>query len=145
MARERVLLALANADCRKIYSSVLAFDGFVVDSASTVADVLTRIAGGHFDLIVADLYLPSSEDECLIRVLRASPATAHLPVIVLSGWTTESHRRLAMDMGAERFLPLPLRPRELSTIIGSILGEILAPSSSPPIGNDAPRPLTNGV
>jgi two-component system, OmpR family, phosphate regulon response regulator OmpR len=146
MTRERVLLAHGNADCQKIYGSVLTFDGYEVESAMDVASVLDRLAKGHFDLIISDLYLPSSEDECLIRVLRGSGATAHIPVIVLSGWTTEFHRRLAMDMGAEQFLPIPIRPSELSAVVAAVLGRSATPAvPSLPRGNDVQRPLTNGV
>jgi DNA-binding response OmpR family regulator len=146
MARERVLLAHGNADCQKIYGSVLTFDGYEVEAATDVPGTLALLASGHFDVVVSDLYLPNAGDECLIRVLRGSSETAHLPVIVLSGWTTEQHRRLAMDMGAEHYLPLPIRPRELSAIVGAVLGRgDVGALPALPRGNDIERPLTNGV
>lgn len=146
MRHERILLAHGNADCQTIYGSVLTFDGYQVETARDVPGALERLASGHFDVIISDLYLPNAGDECLIRVLRGSSETAHLPVIVLSGWITELHRRLAMDMGAEQFLALPIRPRELSTIVATILGRRETPVlPSLPRGNDIERPLTNGV
>lgn len=122
MERPRVLLAHANADCRKIYGTVLGFDGYAVDTASDLESAVSHIATGRYDVIVSDLYLPSAGDECLIRVLKSMELGSHLPVVVLTGWMTEPHRRLAMDQGAERFLALPIRPSELSAVIDQVLG-----------------------
>ena len=146
MSRERVLLAHGNVDCQKIYGSVLAFEGYEVGSATDIASALRLLATSHFDLIISDLYLPSDADECLLRVLRASSETSHIPVIVLSGWSTEAHQRLAMELGAEQFLPIPMRPRELSAIVAAVLGRRpTSTSPSLPRGNDVQRPLPNGV
>ena len=56
---------------------------------------------------------------------------AHVPFVVLTGWATEPHRRLAMELGVDQFLPLPVRPRELLAIVSSILGpDFRAPAST---------------
>src|SRR5690242_12767254 len=104
MTGARVLLAHGNADCLTIYGSILAFDGFVVESVTGVAAALDSLASAHTDVVVTDLYIPGSGDECLIRVMKASPALAHIPVVVLTGWTTPQHREFAFDLGAEHFL-----------------------------------------
>lgn len=122
MTGTRVLLAHGNADCLTIYGSVLAFDGFVVESVSSIAAALAALSSAHFDAIVTDLYIPGSGDECLIRVLKASSLVAHVPVIVLTAWTTPQHRALALDQGAERFLPIPVKPKDLSAIIADLTG-----------------------
>ena len=122
MTGARVLLAHGNADCITIYGSVLAFDGFVVESVSSIAAAQALLASSHFDVIVTDLYIPGAGDECLIRVLKASPLFGHVPVIVLTAWTTPQHRELACEQGAVRFLPIPLKPKELSAIVADVAG-----------------------
>ena len=57
MARPRVLLAHGNADCRKIYGSVLTHEGYEVDMSSDLETALSHLGRGHCDVIVADLYL----------------------------------------------------------------------------------------
>jgi CheY-like chemotaxis protein len=146
MTGARVLLAHGNADCLTIYGSVLAFDGFVVESVGTIAAALTSLASAHFDVVVTDLYIAGSEDQCLIRVLRASPRFAYLPVVVLTGWTTPLHRALAFDHGAECFLPLPVKPRELSAIIADITGTARSTDASIlPTPTSPARQLSNGI
>jgi CheY-like chemotaxis protein len=123
MEKQRVLLAHGNADCRKIYGMVLAVDGYSVDVAEDMPAALAQLKSSRYDAVITDLYLIADDgDECLIRLMRASPTEAHLPVIVLTGWTTEAHQQLAMSFGADRFLSLPIRPRELSSVLADVLG-----------------------
>lgn len=121
MPGPRVLLAHGNADCRRIYGSVLTHEGYEVDESSDLDSAVAYLARGHHDVIVADLYLFGGADECLLRVVKASHAAAHIPFIVLTGWTTEPHRQLAFALGVDHFLPLPVRPRELLALIASVL------------------------
>lgn len=123
MAKGRILLAHGNADCQTIYGSALVHDGYFVDIVVNVESALQNLASASYDLVVADLYLPSAGDECLIRRMRHLPRAAHLPVVVLTGWTTEPHRRVAMDEDADDFLALPTRPRDLVATVASLLDQ----------------------
>ena len=146
MAKGRVLVAHGNLDCLKIYGSVLAFDGYTVEIASDGDTAIRLIAAGSFDLVVTDLYLQSVVDECLVRQIRARDFSAHLPVVVITGWTTDQHRRVAMNEGADAFLPLPLRPRELLDAIDSLLVESHGPISVLRSMSEPPQPtITNGL
>src|SRR5689334_5966420 len=135
MPGPRVLLAHGNADCLRIYGGVLTHEGYEVDAAADCDSALSHLAHGHHDVIVADLYLFGDADECLLRVVKATRIAAHIPFIVLTGWTTEPHRRLALELGVDYFLPLPVRPRELLALLSSVL-------DAPEIG--APRGLRIG-
>ena len=123
MAKGRILLAHGNPDCQTIYGSVLVYEGFDVDIAGDADSALRRLSIATYDLVVTDLYLGSTDDECLIRRLRREPRSAHLPVVVLTSWTTESHRRVAADENADDFLGLPTRPRDLVDCVVSLLGK----------------------
>jgi DNA-binding response OmpR family regulator len=121
MAKGRVLLAHGNSDCQKIYGSVLTYEGYYVEVVDDGEVAFNALATLHFDLVVSDLYLKASADECLLRRVRASSFGVHLPFVVITGWTTEPHRRLASDEQADAFLPLPVRPRQLVEIVADLL------------------------
>jgi DNA-binding response OmpR family regulator len=127
MAKGRVLLAHGNADCRKIYGSVLTFDGYDVEVVSEGDRAMQLLAALPFDAVVTDLYLPSAVDECLVRQIRAQVFSSHLPVVVISGWTTDLHQELARSEGADIFLPLPLRPRDLLGVVEHLLEQSKGP------------------
>jgi len=146
MAKARILLAHGNADCQTIYGSVLRHDGYDVDVASDVESALVRLARVSYDLVVADLYLESSADECLLRRMRHAPFAAHLPVVVLTGWSSDSHRQLAMDEDADEFLPLPTRPRELVDRVDAIIGQPRRETrAAERASRDKDRPIANGI
>ena len=123
MAKGRILLAHANRDCQTIYGSVLAYEGFEVDVAEDTDSALRLLSAKPYDAVVADLYIASTGDEFLLRRLRREPHSLNLPVVVLTGWTTDAHRRLAIDEDADEFLALPTRPRELVDAVVAVLGK----------------------
>ena len=127
MPVQRILLAHENADCRRIFGSALTYEGYAVAEVTGCELALETLRSNHFDLVVSDLYLRSTGDECLVRRIRGEPALAALPVIVLSGWSTDPHRRLAMDEGADAFFPLPVSPRELMTVVHDLLAPRVPP------------------
>ena len=145
MPRPRVLLAHGNTDCRKIYGSVLAHEGYEIDLSSDLESALSCLASGHYDVIVADLYLFGADDECFLRVVKGSRIAAHIPFIVLTGWTTEPHHELAVELGADYFLPLPVRPRELLAFLSDLV-EPPAVSTLPslPASNPNDHSIANG-
>lgn len=129
MAKGRVLLAHGNTDCLKIYGSVLTFDGYVVEVTSDGDTAMRLLASIPFDAVVTDLYVQSAEDECLLRLIRAREFSAHLPVVIITGWTTDQHQRVAIHERADAFLPLPLRPRDLLDVVNGLLVVPHAPLS----------------
>jgi DNA-binding response OmpR family regulator len=129
-----------------IYGSVLAHEGYEVDTASDLASALSYLARSHHDVIVADLYLSGEDDECLLRLVKGSRVAAHIPFIVVTGWTTETHRRLALELGVDYFLPLPVRPRELLALLASVLAPTdVRPPRGLQIDKPSDHPVANGL
>jgi CheY-like chemotaxis protein len=123
MGRGRILLAHGNLDCQTIYSSVLVHSGYAVQIVDTVDEALERLAGGGYDAVLSDLHLDSAgdSDDCLVRRLRLSPFGAHLPALVLTAWTMEGDRQLAHDIGADRFLAMPVTPQQVVAAVEELL------------------------
>ncbi|HKW49220.1 MAG TPA: response regulator, partial [Gemmatimonadaceae bacterium] len=115
---------------------VLAYEGFEVDVADDTDSALRLLGTKVYDAVVADLYLYSTDDELLLRRLRRE--SANLPVVVLTSWTTEAHRRLALAEDADDFLPLPTRPHELVDAVVAVLDKRRrqTPPSTVPVQDD---------
>ena len=75
----------------------------------------------RFDLVVLDLMLPGEDGLALCRTLRANPATAQLPVLMLTARGEELDRILGLEMGADDYLTKPFIPREMLARIRAIL------------------------
>lgn len=135
MTRQRLLLAYENADCLKIYGSVLEFAGYDVALAESGDQAFATLLGSAFDLLITDLYLSGANDQCFVRRVRRQMGWGYLPIIVLTGWSTAPHRRLALEEGADLFLPMPLGPRQLLQAVRDLLGTGAEGVAAPP-----PRP-----
>ena len=132
MAGQRVLLVHDNADCRRIYGAALSHEGYevaVTEDGDEALDQFSR-APSSWSLIVTDLFVRSRVDECFPRLLKRAPVDGHPrpPVVVLSAWSTEEHRRLANDEGADAYFPLPVPPSDFLIVVHDLLAPEPPPS-----------------
>ena len=110
--RARVLVVDDNADLRD-YIKILLSEAYEV---STAVDGLAALEAVHAripDIVVSDVMMPRLDGFALVRELRADPATASLPVILLSARAGEEAAVEGLDTGADDYLVKPFAAREL--------------------------------
>jgi DNA-binding response OmpR family regulator len=73
------------------------------------------------DLIILDLMLPEMDGFTVCEMLQRSPATAHIPIIMLTAWSSELSRIISLQTGAKDYIPKPFSPRELMLRVKSVL------------------------
>jgi DNA-binding response OmpR family regulator len=73
------------------------------------------------DLVVLDLMLPGLDGLEVCRRLRADPASAALPVIMLTAKADEVDRVVGLEIGADDYLVKPFSPKELVARVRAIL------------------------
>ena len=83
--------------------------------------LLGAAEGTDPDLIILDLRLPGSNGIELLEELRADSELAAVPVLVLTGSVQQSDRDAAYAAGADGFLPKPFSPRQLATLVESLV------------------------
>ncbi|WP_229505683.1 response regulator [Massilia genomosp. 1] len=66
-------------------SMLLEAHGFEVEIAASGAQALSRIRAGRFDLVISDCVMPGMSGPELSDSLKADPATAQLPILLMSG------------------------------------------------------------
>ena len=82
---------------------------------------LERLSGGMIDLVVCDIVMPGMDGYELCRRLRAAPATALLPVILVTSLDPQSERVKAIEAGADDFLAKPVNWAELFARVKRLL------------------------
>lgn len=82
---------------------------------------LRAIAERLPNLVILDLNLPVISGTEVCRVLRSRPATAHLPIIMLTARTAESDRVSGLDLGADDYVTKPFSLRELGARVRAVL------------------------
>jgi CheY-like chemotaxis protein len=71
-----------------------------------------------FDAVITDIRMPGYDGNTLCRQLRSSPTTENLVIIATSASVFADDQRLALDCGANDFLPKPVMEEELFEILG---------------------------
>ena len=72
-------------------------------------------------LILLDIMLPGMDGMEILKKLRATPATAHIPVIMASAKGTEYDKVLVLDLGADDYLAKPFGMMEMVSRIRAVL------------------------
>jgi len=122
VAVARVLVVEDEADVANLVKHALERGGDAqVDIAATATGALDAVAKAPPDLVVLDLNLPGLDGTEVCRLLRARPATATMPIIMLTARTEESDRVLGLDLGADDYITKPFSPRELAARVRAVL------------------------
>ena len=109
----RVLVIEDQPDIQIVLTRMLQAAGFEVALAGDGDAGLALALREPFDAVVLDLMMPRMLGYEVIQHLRAAPATADLPIVVLSAKTYASDQRKALEMGASIFVPKPPQQAEL--------------------------------
>ncbi len=100
--------------------------GYEVLTASSGRQALETVYTRHPDLVLLDLMLPDIDGFGVCEILRSDPATAAIPIIIVSAWSTHDARDLGFECGVLDYVTKPFSPQELITRVKRLL------SPSPP-------------
>ena len=101
-----------NADMRRYVLRLLA-GSYTVEAVADGAAALDAVRRQPPDLILSDVMMPRLDGFGLLKELRADPATAGVPVILLSARAGEESRVEGVEAGADDYLVKPFSAREL--------------------------------
>ena len=82
---------------------------------------LDQIFASRPDAVILDLLLPGRNGLEILREVRAEPATADLPVLVLTARGAEMDKLLGFEHGADDYLTKPFSPREVVARVRALL------------------------
>ena len=119
--RPRVLVADDESSIRELLSKTLALAEYDVDTAPDGRAALDRLRLGHYDLLIADLKMPGMDGLTLIREARR--LKADMPVIIITGFSTESSAIEAVNLGVAGYLTKPFRVPQVLAAAARALGE----------------------
>jgi two-component system phosphate regulon response regulator PhoB len=121
MARERILVIEDEPDIAEVLQYNLEKEGFQVDLARRGDTGLEMVRKEPPDLILLDLMLPGVDGLEVTRLLKRDPATAHLPILMLTARGEEVDRIVGLELGADDYISKPFSPRELILRIKAVL------------------------
>jgi excisionase family DNA binding protein len=120
-ARPRVLVVDDEASIRDLLAKTLALAEYDVDVAPDGRSALERMRMYPYDLLIADLKMPGMDGLTVIR--EAKRYKADLPVIIITGFSTESSAIEAVNLGVAGYLTKPFRVPQVLSAAAKALGE----------------------
>jgi DNA-binding response OmpR family regulator len=118
----RVLVVEDETDIAQLIKHTLERSGDANVEIVGSGDAALRAIGETVpDLMILDLNLPMVDGTEVCRLVRARPATASLPIIMLTARTGEIDRVSGLDLGADDYVTKPFSLRELAARVRAVL------------------------
>jgi len=112
-----ILIIEDDPEAAHILELSLKREGYTVGIAMDGTQGLSAVQTQRPDLVLLDLMMPDVDGFEVCRRIRANPATARLPIIVVSARTQDADKQMAAKVGANGYLTKPYRRADLLAAI----------------------------
>ncbi|BDG02653.1 response regulator [Anaeromyxobacter oryzae] len=148
----RILLVEDNALVASMYAAALRrlsetdnLPDLGIEVASDGASAFDRLLGAPpVDAVVTDVFMPVLSGISMIEKIRAEPALAHLPVVVITSGGDKERERLGA-LGVAHFLRKPVSYQDLANTIRALRAGRGVGASAPSAGETRGEELPNGT
>jgi two-component system, cell cycle response regulator DivK len=110
---KRILVVEDHEDNRQILRDLLGAAGFEIVEAHDGPSAYPTAAAERPDLILMDIQLPGLDGYEATRRIKADPALAKIPVIVVTSYALSGDEEKARLAGCDDYVAKPYSPREL--------------------------------
>jgi excisionase family DNA binding protein len=128
MDRPRILIVDDEQTVRDLVAKTLSMADYDVDTAPDGPSALDRLNTTEYDLLITDLKMPGMDGLSVIREVRRR--SAELPIVIITGYSTEASAIEAINLGVSGYLTKPFRLPRVLAVAARALGEP-APSPEP--------------
>jgi DNA-binding response OmpR family regulator len=118
---QRIQIIEDDRDIAELVRRYLEKAGFTVEVNASGRDGLAALNARPPDLLVLDLMLPHLSGAEICRAARATPATALIPIIMLTARAEEAERIAGLEIGADDYIAKPFSPNELVARVRALL------------------------
>ena len=127
----RILIVEDDRDIADLIGHSLQKVGHTTEHVASGKIAVSHVRESPPDLIVLDVMLPGMDGLMVCQALRGDPATAAIPIIMLTARGEESDRIAGLELGADDYVTKPFSPRELTARVAALLRRIQRPAAAP--------------
>jgi two-component system cell cycle response regulator DivK len=118
---KRILVVEDHEDNRQILRDLLASAGYEMVEAENGEDGVAAAVAQRPDLILMDIQLPILDGYEATRRIKANPALAEIPIIVVTSYALSGDEDKARAAGCDAYVAKPYSPRQLLARIKDFL------------------------
>lgn len=125
----KIMVVEDDASLREIYSIRITAEGYDVVSAGDGEEALAMAVREKPDLILSDVMMPKISGFDMLDILRSTPETADIKVVMMTALSAEDQRQRGERLGADRYLvKSQVGIEDVVNTIHEVLGDRVAPS-----------------
>lgn len=114
----KILMIEDDEELADILGEFLQKNGISVKNYTNPLDGIRALENGDFDIVLLDLTLPNMDG---LEVCKQISAEKNIPIIISSARSDTQDKIMALEFGADDYLPKPYDPKELLARINSVL------------------------
>ena len=119
---KKVLVVDDAVTVRMYHRSILESAGLTVEEAANGYEGLEKALSEQYALFLVDVNMPKMDGYRMVRRLREQQETRSTPVVMISTEAQQQDGEQAYQAGANLYLTKPVRPEDLSLIVGMLAG-----------------------
>ena len=129
--RKKILVVEDEPDQLEVIRFTLKNAGFAIGTATNGIDALKKAQTVSPDLIIMDVMMPELDGFAVCETLRGNPATASIPVLMLTGLCSHISRLVAYESGATDYVIKPFDAEQLVSKVEKLLYQQSEASKTP--------------
>lgn len=128
----KIMVVEDDASLREIYSIRITAEGYEVVSAGDGEEALAVAVREKPDLILSDVMMPKISGFDMLDILRSTPETADIKVIMMTALSADDQRKRGEQLGADRYLvKSQVGIEDVVNVIHEVLGDKQTASPAP--------------
>lgn len=133
----KIMVVEDDASLREIYGIRITAEGYDVVSAGDGEEALAMAVREKPDLILSDVMMPKISGFDMLDILRTTPETANIKVIMMTALSAEDQRQRGERLGADRYLvKSQVGIEDVINTIHEVLGDRAAPVAPEPTATE---------
>jgi two-component system chemotaxis response regulator CheY len=142
-SRMRFLIIDDSVTMRRIIANILARLGYPeVVHAANGREALDRLAAETVDVVITDWYMPEMNGLDFVKTLRNTPATSHIPIVIVTANAASDDIQHALELGVKGYILKPFTVETMKDKIDALIGQMAPPS---PAADGEPASVTAGA
>jgi twitching motility two-component system response regulator PilG len=121
--KKRILVVDDSASILELETTMLKLLGYEPIAVSSGMEALKVLAQEVPDMALLDVMLPDMDGYKICKHIKGNPASAHIPVVMVTAKKTSADVEQGKKAGADEYVTKPFKSLEIAALIKKLLGE----------------------